>query len=80
MGGEIGRDGADLRQQPGQRVAMPLGGDAPSAFGREPGEADRAVGGDEKPRLDGDFSDIGHRGAVAAWFAGGSWLGAAVGK
>ncbi len=38
------------------------------------------VGGDEKPRLDGDFSDIGHRGAVAAWFAGGSWLGAAVGK
>ena len=39
-----------------------------------------AVGGDEKPRLDGDFSDIGHRGAVAGWFAGGSWLGAAVGK
>ena len=38
------------------------------------------IGGDEKPRLDGDFSDIGHRGAVAAWFAGGSWLGAAVGK
>ena len=38
------------------------------------------VCGDEKPRLDGDFSDIGHRGAVAAWFAGGSWLGAAVGK
>ena len=40
----------------------------------------KGVGGDEKPRLDGDFSDIGHRGAVAAWFAGGSWLGAAVGK
>ena len=29
------------------------------------------VGGDEKPRLYGDFSDIGHRDAVAAWFAGG---------
>ena len=43
MGGEIGGDDADLRQQPGQRVAMPLGGDAPSAFGREPGEADRAT-------------------------------------
>ena len=43
MGGEIGRDGADLREQPGQRVAMPLGGDAARAFGREPGEADRAA-------------------------------------
>ena len=43
MAGEIGRDGADLREQPGQRVTVPLGGDAPSAFGRETGEADRAA-------------------------------------
>ena len=43
MGGEIGRDGADFRQQSGQRVAMALGGNAACAFGREAGEADRAA-------------------------------------
>ena len=43
MGGEIGRDGTDLRQQPGQGVAVPFGGDAARPFGREPGEADRAA-------------------------------------
>ena len=43
MGGEIGRDGADLREQPGQRVTVPLGGDAACALGRETGEADRAA-------------------------------------
>ena len=43
MGGEIGRDGTDLRQQPGQGVAVPFGGDAPSAFRREPCETDRAA-------------------------------------
>ena len=43
MGGEIGRDGADFRQQPGQRVAMSLGGNAARPFGRETGEADRAA-------------------------------------
>ena len=43
MGGEIGRDGADLRQQPGQGVAVPFGGDAPSAFSRKTGEADRTA-------------------------------------
>ena len=43
MGGEIGRDGTDLRQQPGQGVAVPFGGDAPSAFSRKTGQADRAA-------------------------------------
>ena len=43
MGGEIGRDGTDLRQQPGQGVAVPFGGDAPSALSRKTGEADRAA-------------------------------------
>ena len=43
VGGEIGGDGAYFGQQPGQRVAMPLGGDSARAFDRETGEADRAT-------------------------------------
>ena len=61
------------RQHPMQRIIGEL-------LKAEIADKQAPVGGDEKPRLDGDFSDIGHRGAVAGWFAGGSWLGAAVGK